>query len=231
MQTAGLLKLIGDLFFPPVCVGCGKIGKFICTKCMQNLPLLLPPLCEKCGKPESTGLLCPTCWGWQANIDGIRSPYRFDGVIRDAIYEFKYKNIRSMAGFMADLLASYLINCPMPGDVLVSVPLSQQRLRTRGYNQSSILTRELSKLVRLPVVEDCLVRTRNSPPQARTTNVRERHRNVSGAFACRDDRLSGKRVILLDDVCTTGATLDACALALKNGNAISVWGITLARET
>lgn len=231
MHTAGLLQCVGDFFFPPVCVGCGKIGKFICAKCTQNLPLLLPPLCEKCGKPESTGLLCPACWGWNSDIDGIRAPYRFDGVIRDAIYEFKYRNIRAIAGFLASLLASYLMNNSLPGDVLVSVPLSQQRLRKRGYNQSNILAKELSKLILLPTVNDCLIRTKDNPPQARTASVNERHKNVSGAFTCQDDRLAGKRVLLLDDVCTTGATLDACASALKKSNVISVWGITLARET
>jgi competence protein ComFC len=231
MQTAELFRWIGDFFFPPVCVGCGKIGKFICAQCSQNLPLILPPFCEKCGKPEPTGLLCPTCWGWKANIDGIRAPYRFDGVIRDAIHEFKYRNVRAIAGFLAHLMATYLKGHPLPGDVLVSVPLSQQRLRKRGYNQSNILTKELSKLIMLPVVDGCLIRIKDNPPQARAADANERHRNVSGAFTCTDDRLSGKRVLLLDDVCTTGATLDACALALKNSNAISVWGITLARET
>ena len=193
--------------------------------------MLLSPFCEKCGKPEPSGLLCPTCWGWKANIDGIRSPYRFDGVIREAIHEFKYKNIKAIAKFLASLLVTYLTAYPLPGDVLVPVPLSRQRLKKRGYNQSNILAKELSKLILLPVIDNCLIRIKDSPPQARTENVAERHKNVTGAFTCQDDSFNGKRVLLLDDVCTTGATLDACALALKNSNVISVWGITLARET
>jgi len=104
------------------------------------------------------------------------------------------------------------------------------RLRERGYNQSSLLTKELGKLINLPVVDDCLIRQRPAPPQARAATVEERRNNVADAFACRDRRLWGKQVLLIDDVSTSGATLDACATALKANGATSVWGLVLARE-
>jgi predicted amidophosphoribosyltransferase len=103
-------------------------------------------------------------------------------------------------------------------------------LRERGYNQSSLLARELGKLINLPVIEDCLVRIKQAQPQVRTSNIEERRKNVATAFACRDDRINGKQVILIDDVCTSGATLESCAAALKSKGATSVWGLTLARE-
>ena len=109
------------------------------------------------------------------------------------------------------------------------VPLHRKRLRERGYNQSSLLAKELGKLANLPVVDDCLIRQRHAPPQARTATVDERRSNVADAFSCRDGRLKGKQVLLIDDVATSGATLDACAPALKAG-ATSVWGLVLARE-
>ena len=160
----------------------------------------------------------------------MRSPFQFDGAMRQAIYQLKYRNIRALAQPLAKLLQDYLLAYPVPGEVLVPVPLHQKRLRERGYNQSRLLTRELGKLINLPVVDDCLTRLRHTPPQARTATVAERRSNVADAFTCRDDRLRDKQVLLIDDVSTSGATLDACAAALKVAGATSVWGLVLARE-
>ncbi len=150
--------------------------------------------------------------------------------MQQAIYQLKYRNIRALAQPMAKLLQDYLLAYPVPGEVLAPVPLHRKRLRERGYNQSHLLTRELGKLVNLPVVDDCLTRLRHTPPQARTSTVTERRSNVADAFTCRDDGLRDKQVLLIDDVSTSGATLDACAAALKAAGATSVWGLVLARE-
>jgi len=219
-----------DLLFPRWCVGCGKEGDFICPSCLKSLSRVMPPLCPKCGLPQSSATLCAGCVGWQAEIDGIRAPFRFDGVMRQAVHELKYRNLRALAGLLAQLLDDYLVDNPLPGEVLVPVPLHPKRLRERGYNQSYLLAKELGKLAGLPVVVDYLVRERHTSPQARTSTVGERRGNVADAFACRDRRLEGKPVILIDDVSTSGATLDACARALKGAGAASVWGLVLARE-
>ncbi len=150
--------------------------------------------------------------------------------MRQAVYQLKYRNLRALAILLAQLLNDYLITSPIPGEVLVPVPLHRKRLRERGYNQSSLLARELGKLVNLPVVADCLIRQRHAPPQARTSTVDERQSNVTDAFTCCDQRLRDKQVLLIDDVSTSGATLDACAAALKAAGATSVWGLALARE-
>jgi ComF family protein len=219
-----------DLLFPRWCVGCGREGDFICSSCRQSLPRIMSPLCPKCGRPQPSATLCPGCLSWQAEINGIRSPFRFEGVIRQAIYELKYRNLRAIAKLLARLLGDYLVSNPVPGEILVPVPLHPKRLRERGYNQSRLLAQELGKLTNLPVVDDCLVRQRHALPQARTSTVAERRSNVADAFSCRDQRLRGKQVLLIDDVSTSGATLDACARALKGAGAISVWGLVLARE-
>ncbi len=228
-----LTKLRGialNLLFPQWCVGCGKEGDFICYSCRRSLPRIMPPLCPMCGRPQASGILCPGCVGWQAEIDGIRSPFRFDGVMRQAIYQLKYRNLRALVVPLAKLLHDYLGTNPVPGEAVVPVPLHQKRLRERGYNQSSLLARELGKLINLPVVDSCLIRLRHAPPQARTSTVDKRRSNVAGAFTCRDQRLQDKQVLLVDDVSTSGATLDACAGALKAAGATSVWGLVLARE-
>jgi ComF family protein len=150
--------------------------------------------------------------------------------MREAIHQLKYRNLRALAVPLAKLLHDYLITDPMPAEVLVPVPLHQKRLRERGYNQSSLLARQLGKLADLPIVDDCLIRQRHATPQARTATVEERQSNVTDAFACRDHRLRDKQVLLIDDVSTSGATLDACAAALKASGATSVWGLVMARE-
>jgi len=150
--------------------------------------------------------------------------------MRQAIHQLKYSNLRALAVLLAQLLYNYLISNPVLGEVLVPVPLHQKRLRERGYNQSSLLAQQLGKLINLPVVDDYLIRQRHAPPQARTSTVEERRSNVANAFSCRDHRLQDKQVMLIDDVSTSGATLDACAGALKEAGATSVWGLVLARE-
>ena len=190
----------------------------------------MSPICPKCGRPQASGIVCPSCRQRQTEIDGIRSPFRFDEVVRKAIHQLKYQNLKAISHCLAKLLADYLRSNPLPGEVLVPVPLHPQRLRERGYNQSSLLTRELGKLTNLWVVEDCLIRVKQAQPQVRAAGLEERRRNVADAFICQNDKLSGKQVILIDDVCTSGATLESCAIALKNKGALLVWGLTLARE-
>jgi ComF family protein len=229
-QVTKLRRIALNLLFPQWCVSCGREGDYICHSCRQLLVPITPPICPRCGRPQFGGTLCPGCVNWQAEIDGIRSPFIFEGVMRRAIHELKYHNLRALAEPLAGLLYDFLINNPVPGEVLVPVPLHRKRLRERGYNQSSLLARELGKLTSLLVIDDCLVRQRHALPQARTASVMERQSNVASAFTCRDNRLCGKRVLLIDDVSTSGATLDACAGALKSTGVISVWGLVMAVE-
>jgi ComF family protein len=162
-------------------------------------------------------------------IDGIRSPLIFQKLTRVAVHQFKYKNIRILASPLAKVLYAYLRQNPIQVNMLVPVPLHPQRLRQRGYNQSLLLALELGKLSGVAVCSDIIKRRINTPPQARTTGSVERHLNVRGAFTV-DGKLRDKRVLLIDDVSTSGATLDACAAALKQAGALSVWGLTIARE-
>jgi ComF family protein len=138
--------------------------------------------------------------------------------------------LKAISPCLAELLADYLISNPLPGEAMVCVPLHPRRLRERGYNQSNLLAKELGRRIGLPLIEDCLIRVKQAQPQVRAIDVEERRRNVADAFMCRDEQVSGKQIILVDDVCTSGATLESCATTLKNKGATSVWGLTLARE-
>jgi competence protein ComFC len=219
-----------DLFFPKHCIGCGKNGEFLCQSCISTLSKLNPPVCPLCGRPQASGILCPSCVNWQAAIDGIRSPFCFENTVRKTVIEFKYRNLRAAAPLMASLMNDYIKRSSFVFDVVVPVPLHPARLKWRGYNQSALLALELGKLTGVPVIEDSAVRVKPTLPQAKTASVIERRKNVAGAFACRNDGLKGKYVLLIDDVSTSGATMDACAQALKSGGAESVWGLCFARE-
>jgi ComF family protein len=219
-----------DFLFPRFCVGCGKEGDFICDSCQASLARIEAPVCPQCGKPQTDSILCSNCIDWKADIDAIRSPFRFEGVIRKAVHEFKYKNLRAIAGQLAHFLGDYLTENPIHYEVLVPVPLHDKRLKERGYNQSALLAKELNRLTGLPVNETCLVRNVYNVPQAKTRNVEERRQNVIGIFSCVNEDLFEKKVLLIDDVTTSGATLNACASALKGTGATSVWGLALARE-
>jgi ComF family protein len=219
-----------NLFFPQKCLGCGQEGNLLCHSCQNSLSRIMPPVCPKCGRPQPSGLLCPACIAWQSAIDGIRSPFKFDTLIREAVHQLKYKNMRSLAAPLAILIEHYLSKNPLPGQVLVPVPLHPKRLRERGFNQSELLARELGKLSHLPVSTNFLVRTRYLRPQARTKSVDDRRQNVKNAFSCTALAFPFTEVLLVDDVSTSGSTLDACAAALKYSGVLSVWGIALARD-
>lgn len=222
-------KLV-DLLFPLHCLGCGKEGSFLCIPCRRALPRMLQPLCPKCGRPLIQDDRCPACLKYRWEIHGIRSVFLFQGAVQQAVHQFKYNNCKALASPLAELLAEELERRPLPAQVIVPVPLHPRRLRERGYNQSGLLAKELSRLTGLPLIGDSLLRIKNTSAQARTANAEARQNNVRGVFFCRDGQLKERHVLLVDDVCTTGATLDSCAVALNRAGASSVWGLTLARE-
>ena len=218
-----------DLLFPLRCLGCGREGSLLCPSCCQSLPRIKQPFCQGCGTPLTGGNLCPTCVSHPLAIGGIRCVFLFGGTVRLAIHQFKYRHLKAMAAPLGLLLADYLRSYPLPSEVLVPVPLHPKRLRERGYNQASLLAIEMGKLTGLPLVEGALLRIRDTVTQARTASAAERRSNVRDAFACPQE-LHGERMLLIDDVCTTGATLDACAMALRAAGAGSIWGLTVASE-
>lgn len=221
-----------DFLLPMRCLGCRREGGLLCESCIAALPRLLPPYCDICADRGVVGE-CRQCREQARQqgrpLDGLRAPYLFQGAIRDAIHSFKYENARAAAPLLGRLLAEYLTDHPLPGEVLAPVPLHPRKLRERGYNQAELLARETGKIVGLPVDAKLLYRVRNTPAQARTANRQQRLDNIADAFAVRGD-LTGRALILIDDVSTTGSTLTAAAAALKQAGAASVWALTLARE-
>lgn len=224
-----LPQAVFDLLFPPSCAACGKGGDSLCASCRSQLPRLEGRLCPWCSRAIGDSGVCQPCKVRPLSVE-IRAPFQFNGAVRQAIYSLKYRNNRALAGPLADLLFDYWRDRHLCGDVLAPVPLHRSRLRHRGYNQSELLARELGQRVGIPVIATALVRTHNTPPQAQSSSAEERWANASGAFLCTGRDLQGKAVVLVDDVCTTGATMNSAARAVLSAGAASVRGLTIARE-
>lgn len=222
-----MTRAFWDWLFPPHCVACGARGAWLCADCLEAMPRLLPPLCPHCGEPQRRAGLCRHCAGNISSLEGIRSFGLYHGPLQRAIWALKYEGLRVLAEPLAELLADYYLEHPLPADLVIPVPLHRQRERLRGYNQSALLGRALARRLGLPYRADLLARRRNTPPQVGKSRE-ERRLNMEGAFvAYRVPK--GARILLVDDVLTTGATLEACAAPLKAAGALSVWGLTLGR--
>ena len=225
LSTAG--KALLDLLYPPRCVGCGRVGSLFCDACQAQIELIRPPVCRRCGRPLATGGLCPTCQRVPSALDGITSIAIFAHPLRAAIHSLKYGNGIALAAPLGAFMADAWREAGLSADLIVPVPLHPSRVAERGYNQSALLADVLGPAVGVPVAEHVLVRQKATLPQV-TLGRSERRQNVRGAFTCRGD-VAGQRIVLVDDVCTTGATLEACAAALRSGGVAAVWGFTLAR--
>lgn len=217
-----------NLLFPPRCVGCHQAGAWLCAECMSHIPRVELPFCARCGDAVVANELCARCQTFPLQIESIRSVVYFEGVLRQAMHWFKYRGRTVLAEPLGDMMAAYWTQHAVPIDVVAPVPLHAARLRERGYNQAALLAREMARRVGLVVDEHALIRQRATASQVKL-DADQRKENVRAAFCCANNGLAAKRVLLIDDVCTTGATLEACAIALYDGGACSVQALTLAR--
>ncbi len=220
-------RVVLDFVFPPVCFGCGGSEAYICSACIESLPRLEAPYCLRCAEPLSSGDLCQRCRDTRLAVDRIIAPFKYEGTIRRAVLDLKFKNVRAAAPEVARLISDFLQDRPAESQALVPVPLHKSRLRSRGYNQSALLAREVSRLTGIPVMDALVVRAIDTQPQTALSRE-ERLTNVAEAFSAVKD-LSGMKLTLIDDVATTGSTLSACAHALKEAGAVYVEGVVLAR--
>lgn len=216
-----------SLLFPERCVSCDQLGQPLCDECRKKIDFVASPLCPLCGYPSEG--LCHRCQHSPLDIDGIRSVAFFEGPVRQAMHALKYRGLRTVVKPLSGLMSDYWQRNPLPADVIVPVPLHRRRLRERGYNQAALLARALAAEIGLPVREKWLVRIRATFSQIEL-DASERKKNVSDAFQCPDHNVvAGRQILLIDDVCTTGATLESCSLALGQAGAQSVWAFTLGR--
>ncbi|HET8913433.1 MAG TPA: ComF family protein [Ktedonobacteraceae bacterium] len=226
-----------DLLFPPRCIGCGSSGKLLCEHCIAGIQPPPGPRCQHCSSPLEEGTnppLCQNCQRRSSNLASIHAISTYQGILRSAIHALKYEGQTRLAQPLGQMLAQELQGCYQPGeiDLLMPVPLHAQRLRERGYNHSLLLALFCAEACGLPIDQASLVREKPTTAQV-GLKVTERLQNVQDAFTCLIDQAiargaRGKTLLLIDDVYTTGATLEACASALKACGVSNVHGLVLA---
>ena len=233
------MNLFLDMLYPRSCIGCGVVSpeafRHICWDCWSDASHVEPPFCNLCGDPVAGAIdhdfICYACSAEKPAFDGARSVARYDGVVGEALRQLKYGKALWLAPDMSVLL-THCLNAEYPTqkfDLIVPVPLHHVRRRARGFNQSAVLAYELGRRIKCPSRPGVLRRIRPTTTQTNLT-APQRLSNVRNAFISRRAKwLAGRRVLLVDDVMTTGATVNACAKALKKGGAASVHVITVAR--
>lgn len=217
------------LLLPEVCASCGLSGAWICNECAATVPIAdQSQACRRCGHPAGRGKTgCHRCHHWVDFTFEVRSVFEFSGALRDSILKMKYRGEYARAEWHGTAMARLISDLGWTPDILIPVPLHPNRLRQRGYNQSQKLAEATGKAGNVRVVAG-LRRDRDTPQQT-TLGVDERRLNVAGAFSPTMS-LASMRVVLVDDVTTTRATLLECAAACRGSGAASVQAVTLATE-
>ncbi|MGE5297792.1 MAG: ComF family protein [Acidobacteriaceae bacterium] len=220
-----------DLVFPVFCLGCGKEGVFLCDSCYRRLPRLEALTCVVCEKPSPFGKTHPDCVS-RNRIDGLvsASPYAHP-VVKKMVEVLKYKYVADLSQPMANLILEQVQNFSLSDHfkefILVPVPLNKWRMRERGFNQSELIAKVLSERLEIPLNNELVIRKRSTKPQA-DLNKEKRKTNIHGAFEVIGS--VPEKILLLDDVATTGSTLNEIARVLKQKNAREIWALTFARD-
>jgi len=221
-----------DMLFPVRCAGCQKSGQVLCPSCIAQIRPLPSPFCQYCGTPLSPNGTCKNCQYHPLCMSGLRAVSAYQEPLRRCIHALKYDGNTRLAEPLGRLMAQAYINYGLQADIMIPVPLHSERQKQRGYNHALLLARVCSAHSGVPVHDDMVVRHRATVAQV-DLNPKDRYQNVAGAFLCTPTfatgALYGRKIVIIDDVCTTGATLEACAVPLFAAGARAVWGLVLAR--
>ncbi len=239
-MTGSLLANALNLLYPPVCQLCTKqraeaADGYVCSKCWTHVRFIRPPFCARCGLPFegdlTTEFNCTNCHEMELHFTSARSAVVAKSVVLEAIHRFKYSNALWFESFLGGLLVREAapVLAGEKWDYIAPVPLHPVKLREREFNQAALLAAQLARVTKIPLREKILQRVNPTATQTLLTRD-ERAANMKNAFAVRKNlRLDGKRIVLVDDVFTTGATTNACAQALRAAGAAEVCVWTVAR--
>lgn len=221
-----------DLIYPPHCLICRAAGEtYLCASCIEKIDLIKPPFCRKCGGPCES-FHCEDCREREYHFECARSAAIYEGVLREAIHALKYRNYIAVAEPLAEIMAESFRDTGLAGraDIVIPIPIHASRMIHRGFNQSEELARGFAKRLHLPMEPRVLRKSKKTKRQVELP-LDLRVSNVQGAFtAANPERIRGKRILLIDDVFTTGSTLDEAAKVLLNSGASTISAYTLAKS-
>jgi competence protein ComFC len=217
-----------DWIFPPNCAGCQKHGYRWCEECQDKTARVSSRECIYCGHQLTDNYCCTHCNGSNGNLDRILVWGNHEGPLREALHKLKYRCDLGLGDELAMCLIGIMKENGIQGDLIVPVPLSTRRSRERGYNQAALLARPMALALGLPYRPCALKRVRETRTQV-GLSIAQRRTNVKGAFLANPTLVAGKSVILIDDVITTGATMNEAGKALKQAGASRVVALTLAK--
>ena len=231
----GRLQLIKDVLFPKFCVRCNSEGEFLCKQCLHKLQVNLICLCPICHKLSWQGQPCIKC-RVNSHLDGVSAFFSYDEksivakLLKKYKYDFAYDMENTWQGIFCKAIKMNehkMYSYSSSGCKIIPVPLFARRKRMRGFNQSELFASIIQQILGIPI-EDCLQRIKNTKQQARLTS-RERRQNLAGAFCIDKTKKAPKRALLIDDVFTTGSTMQECAKLLKQNGTEQVFSLVLAR--
>lgn len=233
-----------DWLYPPRCMSCGCLlplatdiatisgEKYFCINCWRLLEWINEPVCGKCGRPidvtEADGTICKDCLGKTFHFERNYSVLVYDDALKDLIHRFKYHGRPGYARGLGTILFTKLPRLIFEGvDYIIPVPMYRKKERKRGYNQAELLARTLSRHTGIPMRTDLLVRTKDTRAQS-SLDARAREHNLSNAFEIyKKNQIIAKKIIIVDDIYTTGSTLSACSSVFKQNGSSKVYGVTL----
>lgn len=230
-----LVRGFVGLIYPPRCFVCGRASQEpLCQSCLSQVELIKPPLCERCGKPlGEAGRSCRDCRGRRLYFSHARSIGLYDGSLKEAIHALKFGGGRRLGYFFAQVMVKSLPADFLEIDLVTYVPLHRGKRRRRGYNQAELLAKAFGRRMDRPV--RCLLKCQRRTEDQAKLNLKDRRVNVRGAFRLSGhsssgwENVKGKRIILIDDVYTSGSTVNECARVLRQAGAKEVKVLTLAR--
>jgi ComF family protein len=237
--ASSLRRTVGatvNLLIPPRCLSCGGLAETqgaLCPQCWDAITFLGPPACLRCGLPFEVdaggAAICGPCLLDPPRYRRARAVFRYDGASKSLVLGFKHADRTSRAPYFARWMARAGAELLEVADIIVPVPLHPWRLLLRRYNQSALLANGLAALSGVPTCPDTLIRVRHTPKQG-ALGRRQRQANLHGAIRLkRADKIQGRHVLLVDDVLTSGATVEECVRVLQTGGAAAVDVLTLAR--
>jgi competence protein ComFC len=217
-----------DWLYPPSCCSCWKIGKLVCDDCFSSIQTPDVNTCKLCGESLKKPGVCLRCRTNPPHFHSLRSLGYFTGSLRDAVHSLKYQRNLGLGEFFSIPLAQVIQRERWQIDLITAVPLNKKRRKERGYNQAEILARPVAKKMGISYSSNLIQRIKHTNSQV-GLSLQERQNNVVNAFLAVPALVKSKNVLIIDDVATTGSTMDACAKALMDAGTKNVFALTLAK--